>query len=102
MYIISYLVNEIHLNYFIMILTILITTAATCLISLILRLFGINDSIENDKKILRSFGMKSKKSDEKMKDENLQDENDELKNSENIQQNEKNNGLIIVEDFNTL
>ena len=52
MYIISYLVNELHLNYFVMILTVLITGIATCLISLFLRLFGINDSIENDKKIL--------------------------------------------------
>ena len=52
MYVVSYMVNELHLNYFVMILTLLITTIATCLISLVLRLFGINDSIENDKKII--------------------------------------------------
>ena len=73
MYIIAYLINEIHLNYFIMILTILITTILTCLISLILKLCGINDSIENDKKILKSCGI----------------------NIENLNENENKNKLIL-------
>lgn len=56
MYILTYLVNGLHLNYFVMIITFAITAVATCAISFCLRLFGINDSIENDKKIVRKLG----------------------------------------------
>jgi len=71
MYIISYLINELHLNYFVITITILITTILTCFISLVLKIFGINDSIENDKKILKSFGI------------NRNDRNDKNRNDKN-------------------
>lgn len=48
----AYLVSEIHLNYFIIPITVLLTLISTYVISGILRLCGIHDNIENDKKIL--------------------------------------------------
>lgn len=92
MYIISYLVNELHLNYFVMILTILITTIITCLMSLVLKLFGINDSIENDKKILKTFLRTSRPRSKNLGNRVNLDHSD-LKMNEN--ENENENKLIF-------
>jgi uncharacterized protein YacL len=77
MYIVAYLVNELHLNYFVIIITTLITTLLTCSISLVLKIFGINDSIENDKKILKSFGIN--RDNKNKNDKNKNDRNNKLK-----------------------
>lgn len=52
MYTIAYLVNEIHLNYFIYPITLLLTFITTIIIILLLKIFGIHDNIQNDKIIL--------------------------------------------------
>lgn len=48
----AWLVSEIHLNYFIIPISIVLTLISTYIISGILHIFGIHDNIENDKKIL--------------------------------------------------
>ena len=61
-----------------MTLTILITAVITGIISLILRLFGIHDNIENDKKILKKMGL-IKDKDKKIK---LDDKNVKLRDND--------------------
>ena len=52
MYAVTYLINEMHLNYFIYPITLLLTFTATIIIILLLKIFGIHDNIRNDKIIL--------------------------------------------------
>jgi len=65
-YVVSCLINEIHLEYFIYPITFLLTIITTGIIILCLKIFGINDNIENDKIIL---GLNRKNNDKIESDE---------------------------------
>lgn len=89
MYSVAYLINEIHLNYFIYSLTFIATFILTILITCFLKCFGICDNYKNDKNILNKLKCKFKNKDkikdiDKIININEIKDNDESKNIDKI------------------
>ena len=76
MYAVSFLINEIHLDYFIYPITFILTFIGTFLIIHFLKYFGIHDNLENDVSILKKISIKKKSENE----ETLNDKNIKIKN----------------------
>ena len=64
MYLMAYLINKIHLNYFIYSSTFITTFILIILITCFLKYLGICDNYKNDKNILNKLKCKFKNKDE--------------------------------------